>query len=75
MKEQRKAKKDKERMTVKGQSAPGFEANPFYEQLLEMREQKPAAYNIMSAATRLAVEAYVKAKNSASGHSAAKAAA
>jgi hypothetical protein len=75
MKEQRKAKKDKEHTAVKGKSVVGFEVNPFYEQLLEMREKKPAAYNVMSAATRLTVEAYVKAKDSASGHVAAKAAA
>ncbi|HEY0321263.1 MAG TPA: hypothetical protein VGC66_09935 [Pyrinomonadaceae bacterium] len=72
MKDQRKVKK--ERTVTKEKSAVGFEANPFYERLLELREQKPAAYNIMSAATRLAVEAYVKAKDSASGHVAAKAA-
>lgn len=72
MKDQRKAKK--ERTVITEKSAVGFEVNPFYEQLLEMREKKPAAYNIMSAATMLAVEAYVKAKLSASGHVAAKAA-
>jgi hypothetical protein len=75
MKDQRKAKKDKGRTTVKAKNPVGFEVNPFYEQLLELRETKPAAYNIMSAATRLAVEAYVKAKDSASEHGAAKAAA
>lgn len=71
MKDQRKAKK--ERTTLKG--AVGFEVNPYYEQLLEMREKKPAAYRVMSAATRLAVEAYVKAKGAASGDVATKAAA
>ena len=43
----------------------GFAANPFYERLLELRETKPAAYRTMSNATRLAVEAYVKARQSA----------
>ena len=62
MKDQRKAKK--ERASFKG--AVGFEVNPYYEQLLEMREQKPAAYRVMSAATHLAVEAYIKAKAAAS---------
>lgn len=46
------------------ETAPAFEANAFYERLLEMREEKPAAYNTLSAATRLAVEAYVKARQS-----------
>ena len=55
--------------------AVGFEVNPFYEQLLEMRETKPAAYRVMSAATRLAVEAYVKAKEADSHHKATRAAA
>lgn len=52
-----------------------FEINPYYEQLLEMRETKPAAYNVMSAATRLTVEAYVRAKEAASQRRAVKAAA
>ncbi|HKS30432.1 MAG TPA: hypothetical protein VJS44_21580 [Pyrinomonadaceae bacterium] len=71
MKEQRKA--GKVEPTRKG--AIGFEVNPYYERLLEMREQKPAAYKVMSAATRLAVEAYVKAKDAASTEVARKAAA
>jgi hypothetical protein len=64
MKEQRKAKK--EQAGAKG--SVGFEVNPYYETLLEMREKKPAAYRVMSVATRLAVEAYVKAKDAAEGN-------
>lgn len=71
MKEQGKAKK--ERATLR--PTVGFEVNPYYERLLEMREQKPAAYRVMSAATLLAVEAYIKAKEAASGDVATKAAA
>jgi hypothetical protein len=63
MKDQRKAKKEQASL----KSPVGFEVNFYYEQLLEMREKKPAAYRVMSAATRLAVEAYVKAKNAATG--------
>ena len=69
---QRKA--DKERAPVKANAAVGFEINPFYEQLLEMREKKPAAYRVMSAATRLTVEAYLKAREAASGRVTPKAA-
>lgn len=65
MKEQRKQRKEKEG-SAKG--AVGFEVNPYYEQLLEMREKKPAAYRVMSIATRLAVEAYVRAKEAAEGN-------
>ncbi len=61
MKEHRRDKR--EQASRKG--AVGFEPNPYYEQLLEMREKKPAAYKMMSAATRLSVEAYVRAKESA----------
>jgi hypothetical protein len=65
MKAQRKAGKEK------GQSSAGvtvgFEVNPYYEQLLELREKKPAAYKVMSTATRLALEAYLKAKDAAAG--------
>ncbi|HEX8745904.1 MAG TPA: hypothetical protein VF717_01820 [Pyrinomonadaceae bacterium] len=71
MKEQRK--------TGKGEAgqkgAVGFEVNPYYERLLELRDEKPEAYRVMSAATRLAVEAYVKAKLAASVEVATKAAA
>jgi hypothetical protein len=63
MKEHRN-KKEQGRAGAKG--AVGFELNPYYEQLLEMREKKPAAYKMMSAATRLSVEAYVRAKETAS---------
>lgn len=71
MKEQRKTKKDR----GEAKAAAAFEINPYYEQLLEMKEKKPSAYNIMSAATRLAVEAYVKAKGAATDNPAAKRAA
>ncbi|HEX8174829.1 MAG TPA: hypothetical protein VF543_06905 [Pyrinomonadaceae bacterium] len=71
MKEQRKT--GKRETGQKG--TVGFEVNPYYERLLELREEKPAAYRVMSAATRLAVEAYVKAKEAASVAVAAKAAA
>lgn len=69
----KQGKARKEQATLKG--AVGFEVNPYYEQLLEMREKKPAAYRVMSVATRLAVEAYIKAKEAASGNVATKAAA
>lgn len=72
MKEKGKAKKE---TTTPIKSAVGFEVNPYYEQLLEMRENKPAAYRIMSTATRLAVQAYVKAKEAASSDVATKRAA
>ena len=64
MKEQRKIRKEKG--GTGANQAVGFEVNPYYEQLLVMREQKPAAYRVMSPATHLAVEAYVKAKTAAS---------
>ncbi|HEX8476036.1 MAG TPA: hypothetical protein VF666_18700 [Pyrinomonadaceae bacterium] len=48
--------------TVTSAAATEFDLNPFYERLLEMQEQKPSAFNNLSAATRLAVQAYVKAK-------------
>lgn len=75
MKDQIKEKKKRARSPLKGKSAVGFEVNTYYEQLLEMREKKPAAYRVMSMATRLAVEAYVKAKEAASSETARKAAA
>lgn len=53
------------RLPLKEREQVEFEINPYYEQLLEMREKKPAAYKVMSAATRLALEAYLKAKESA----------
>lgn len=52
-----------------------FEINPYYEQLLEMREKKPEAYRLMSPATLLAVQAYVKAKEAAAVERPIKAAA
>jgi hypothetical protein len=72
MKDQRKAKKEKERSSAQG--APRFEVNPYYEQLLEMREKKPAAYKMMSMATRLSVDAYVRARDASLAQPAAKAA-
>lgn len=68
-------KRTKEKTGLNAKAAIGFEVNPFYEQLLEMREKKPAAYRVMSSATRLAVEAYVKAKEAASHQGATRAAA
>lgn len=69
MKEQKRTNKtgpgsraDAERTT----SAVSFELNPFYENLLEMSDQRPSAFNNLSAATRLAVEAYIKAKQTSS---------
>lgn len=67
-------KERKKKETGQG-NAVGFELNPYYERLLELREKKPAAYRVMSAATRLAVEAYVKAKLAASEGVSRKAAA
>ena len=63
---QANAKKQSRLRPVAPKARVEFELNPYYEQLLEMREQKPAAYRVMSAATHLAVEAYVKAKRAAS---------
>lgn len=66
MKDQIKAKKKSVgKKSVK--SSVEFELNPYYEQLLEMRENKPAAFKMMSAATRLSVDAYVRAKEAAAG--------
>lgn len=73
--EEMKAHKKAGKVEAARKGTVGFEVNPYYEGLLEMREKKPAAYKIMSAATRLAVEAYVKAKDAASVDVAAKAAA
>jgi hypothetical protein len=73
MKDKRRTRKVGSRPASK--DGVGFEINPYYEQLLEMRETKPAAYKIMSVATRLTVEAYVRAKEAASQHPAIKAAA
>jgi hypothetical protein len=75
IKEQKKTVKAKEQAGVKAKATVGFEINPYYEGLLELREKKPAAYRVMSAATRLAVEAYVKAKAAASHQSVARKAA
>lgn len=46
--------------------AVSFEINPFYERLLEMRDERSSAFNSLSAVTRLAVDAYIKAKQSSS---------
>lgn len=75
MKDKRRTGKDRARPALKEKQRVEFEINPYYEQLLEMRETKPAAYNVMSAATRLTVEAYVRAKEAASQRRAVKAAA
>jgi predicted DNA-binding ribbon-helix-helix protein len=56
-------------------STVNFELNPFYERLLEMKEERPAAFNNLSAATRLAVRAYIKAKQTSSETKARKTAA
>ena len=66
MKEQGKAKKKSTLGRVAPKAQVEFEINPYYEQLLEMREQKPAAYRVMSLSTHLSVEAYLKAKRAAS---------
>lgn len=50
------------RLDVKQTGAGSFEVNPFYENLLKMKEKKPAAFKNLSPATRFAVEAYLKAK-------------
>jgi hypothetical protein len=52
------------RPDVKETGAADFEVNPFYENLLEMKEKKPSAFKNLSPATRFAVEAYLKAKGS-----------
>jgi hypothetical protein len=43
-------------------SANGFESNPFYERLLEMKQNQPDTFKTLSAATRIALEAYIRAK-------------
>lgn len=73
MKDKRRAKRERASAPLKARVE--FEINPYYEQLLEMREQKPAAYKVMSAATQLAVAAYVRAKEAASNQQAIKKAA
>lgn len=75
MKDKRRTEKDRPLPALKEKGKVEFEINPYYERLLEMRETKPAAYKVMSAATRLTVEAYVRAKEAASHHHAVKAAA
>ena len=65
IKEQKKTNKVGAQKGAKEREAIGFEINPYYEQLLEMREKKPAAYRVMSPATRLALDAYVRAKEAA----------
>ncbi|MCA1591979.1 MAG: hypothetical protein LC754_04865 [Acidobacteria bacterium] len=77
MKERRNAKSGKRaaQQTEREQGACGFEPNAFYERLLEMREENPSAFNTMSAATRLSVEAYIKAKLNFTGAKANKIAA
>lgn len=74
MKNQRRTKKEDAPVALKRRKQVEFEINPYYEQLLVMREQKPAAYRVMSAATLLAVDAYVKAKDAASARHLTKAA-
>jgi hypothetical protein len=51
-------------LDVKETGSQDFEVNPFYENLLEMKDRKPAAFKNLSPATRFAVEAYLKAKRS-----------
>ncbi len=51
------------RPPLKETATGNFEVNPFYENLLEMKERKPAAFKNLSPATRFAVEAYLKAKH------------
>ncbi|MGB8511030.1 MAG: hypothetical protein WCD76_21850 [Pyrinomonadaceae bacterium] len=70
--------KDKKRgaRTAQSEQAAGvFEPNAFYERLLEMREQNPTAFHNMSGATRTALEAYVKARQSFSAQATGKVAA
>ena len=75
MKDKRRAKKERVPAPLKAGERVEFEINPYYEQLLEMREQKPAAYKVMSPVTQLAVAAYVRAKEAASNQQAIKEAA
>lgn len=75
MKAQGRLKKQRALKAVAQKKTVVFEINPYYEQLLELREKKPAAYKVMSTATHLAVEAYVKAKVAAVENKAVKAAA
>jgi hypothetical protein len=44
-----------------------FEANPFYERLLEMKRDNPNSFKKLSAVTQLAVEAYVRARRTLDG--------
>ncbi len=54
------------RNDAEGNASGNFEVNPFYESLLEMRERKPEAFKNLSPVTRLAVEAYLKARQMSS---------
>ena len=75
MKEQGSVKKKRTVKRAERKGAVGFEINPYYEQLLELKEKKPQAYRVMSMATHLAVEAYLKARDAASAHKTIRAAA
>ena len=75
MKEELRTKKRGKLKEVSRNETVAFEINPYYEQLLEMREKKPEAYRLMSMATLLAVKAYVKAKEAAAEQKSIKAAA
>ncbi len=55
-------KKQKKIESKQGASATGFESNPFYERLLEMKQHKPDTFKTLSVVTRIALEAYIKAK-------------
>ncbi|HEV2915156.1 MAG TPA: hypothetical protein VGX92_17900 [Pyrinomonadaceae bacterium] len=62
MKKQSNINGRKTAVATKDAGAVNFEVNPFYENLLEMRERKPAAFRNLSPATRFAVEAYLEAR-------------
>ena len=48
--------------SVREAGGGSFEVNPFYENLVGMRERKPEAFKNLSPATRFALEAYLKAR-------------
>jgi hypothetical protein len=63
MKEQKKNGKQATALKdAKRQNFVSFEINPYYENLLEMREKRPLSFKLMSPATQLAIAAYIKAK-------------
>ncbi len=59
--------KPRRQAIVKPTGIVKFEPSLYYENLLEMRREKPEVFNTFSAATQTALSFYLRAKQQASG--------